>query len=262
MSTAPRKAKLTTSKPILRPATVIAACLVLGAFVVLILLGNWQMRRLAWKQDLIARVAERVRSPALDLTGERLAAIDPAAFLAANEYQPVSVAGHFADSATVHVFTTISDAKGPLQGPGYWIFTPLVADVGRTIFINRGFVPFDRLDEAAPAPEGPVTISGPLRAPETGNFVTPEPDVANRVWHIRNPVAIAPIVGLEGEIMPFFIDADAQFTPPDGLPQAGETRTVFTNTHLQYALTWYGLALALAGVCAVYAIKRQNSAVA
>jgi surfeit locus 1 family protein len=229
---------------------------------VLILLGNWQMRRLAWKQDLIARVAERVRSPALDLTGEKLAAIDPDTFLEANEYQPVTVEGQFANSATVQVFTTISDTKGPLQGPGYWIFTPLVTVSGRAIFINRGFMPFDRLDETPPAPEGMMSVSGPLRAPETGNFATPEPDVAKRVWHIRNPLAIAPLVGLEGEIMPFFIDADARFTPPGGLPQAGETRTVFTNTHLQYALTWYGLALALAGVCTVYVVKRQNSAVA
>ena len=253
---------MTANRPLLRPATLVAALLVIGAFAVLISLGNWQLRRLAWKQDLIARVAERIHAPALDLTGERLAAIDPGPFLAANEYRPVTVDGRYAGDATVQVFTTISDAKGPLQGPGYWIVTPLVTVSGRTVFVNRGFVPFDRLDETPPAPEGPVSVTGPLRAPETGNYMTPEPDLENRVWHVRNPLAIAPTVGLGGDVMPFFIDAGAGFTPPGGLPQAGETRTIFTNTHLQYALTWYGLALALAGVCVVYLFKRQNSAVA
>lgn len=253
---------MTTGKPVVRPASLIAAVILVGAFVVLIMLGNWQMRRLAWKEDLIARVADRIGSPPLDLTDGGLAAIDEAAFLAANEYRPVTLEGRFSDDATVHVFTAVSDARGPLQGPGYWIFTPLVTNSGKSLFVNRGFVPFDRQDETPPPPEGTVRVTGPLRAPETGNFMTPDPDIANRIWHIRDPRRIAPAIGLAGEVLPFFIDADASFTPPGGLPQAGETRTVFTNNHLQYALTWYGLALALAGVCAVYVIKRQNSAVA
>ncbi|HMB47521.1 MAG TPA: SURF1 family protein [Afifellaceae bacterium] len=253
---------MTTDKPVVRPASLIAAVILVGAFIVLIMLGNWQMRRLAWKEDLIARVAERIGSPPLDLTGGGLSAAGNDTFLSDNEYRPVTIEGRFDDSGTVDVFTAISDPRGPLQGPGYWIFTPLIVAPQMSVFVNRGFVPFDRLDETPPPPEGTVRVTGPLRAPETGNFMTPDPDIANRVWHIRIPLRIAPAIGFAGEVLPFFIDADASFTPPGGLPQAGETRTVFTNNHLQYALTWYGLALALAGVCAVYVIKRQNSAVA
>lgn len=196
------------------------------------------------------------------MTGDRLAAVDPGEFAAANEYHPVSVDGEYRDEATVHIFTSLSDTRGPLQGPGYWIFTPLVTTSGRTVFVNRGFVPFDRLSETPPAPAGRLTVSGPLRLPEMGNFVTPDPDVAKRVWHIRDPQAIAAAIGLDGKVVPFFIDADASATPPGGLPQAGETRTRFVNNHLQYAITWYGLAAALAGVVGVYIFKRQKGAVA
>ncbi|HSM42824.1 MAG TPA: SURF1 family protein [Afifellaceae bacterium] len=246
----------------IRPATILAACLVLSAFAVLVSLGNWQVRRLAWKEDLIARVAERIASPPLDMRGPLLAVTDLADFAAANEYRPVTVEGEYRDDATVHVFTSLSDAKGPLQGPGYWIFTPFVTRSGATLFINRGFVPFDRLTDAPPAPAGSTTVSGPLRLPETGNFMTPEPDLAERVWYIRDAQSIAEAIGLDGMVMPFFIDADAASTPPGGLPQAGETRTRFANSHLQYAITWYGLAAALAGVVGVYLFKRQKGPVA
>jgi surfeit locus 1 family protein len=262
MSIAPRKVKLTIGKAPVRPATILAVCLVLAAFAVLISLGNWQVRRLAWKQDLIARVSERIEAPPLDLTAGGLSGIDAGAFLAENEYRPVTLEGEYRDDATVRVFTALSDPKGALQGPGYWIFTPLKTVSGPVIFINRGFVPFDRVDETPTAPGGLVTVTGPLRAAETGNFATPEPDVENRIWHVRNPLAIAPAVGLDGDVVPFFIDAGAAHTPPGGLPQAGETRTVFVNSHLQYAITWYGLALALAAVCVAYLIKRQKSAAA
>ncbi len=253
---------MTRTRSLNSPATIIAVLLVAAAFVTLISLGNWQLRRLAWKEDLIARVAERMQSAPLDLTAGRMADIDGAAFLAANEYRPLKLRGRFVDDATVRVFTALSDPKGQLQGPGYWVFTPLVTETGPAIFVNRGFVPFERLDDVPPAPGGITTLSGVLRAPETGNFVTPEPDLKNRVWHSRNPVAIAAALSLQGDTMPFFIDADASHTPAGGIPQAGETRTMFVNSHLHYAITWYGLALALAGVCAVYVFKRQNGATA
>lgn len=253
---------MTAADARIRPATILAACLVLGALAVLIALGNWQVRRLAWKEDLIARVNERITAEPIDLTGQRMDAVAPGEFLAANEYRPVRVDGTFVDDATVKVFTALSDARGPLQGPGYWIFTPLRTPSGRIVFVNRGFVPFDRVGETPAAPAGTVTVSGPLRSPERGNFMTPDPDVPERIWHIRDPAAIAAAIGLGGEVMPFFIDADAASTPPGGIPQAGETRTRFANSHLQYAITWYGLAAALAGVVAVYVVKRQKGAVA
>ncbi len=36
--------------------------------------------------------------------------------------------------------------------------------------------------------------------------------------------------------------------PPGGLPKPGKIEVKMPNNHLQYALTWFGLALALGGV--------------
>ncbi len=245
-----------------RRKTVIAIIVVAAAFAVLISLGNWQMRRLEWKQALIARVSERMQSEPLFLTGSDIAALDADAFLAANEYRPVTVEGRFLPAQTVRVYTVLSDPNGPLQGPGYWIFTPLKTGAGRIVFINRGFVPFDHDADVEPPPAETVRLSGPLRSPDPGNFMTPDPDGHDRIWYVRDPVGIAAALAIDGDVLPFFIDADATLTPVGGLPQAGETRTIFANTHLQYAITWYGLAAALAGVCAVYVVRRRNGAAA
>ena len=245
-----------------RPHNIIAVIVIVATLAVLISLGNWQMRRLAWKEDLIARVSDRMQSAPLRLAGIDMAGLDAAAYLEANEYRPVTLEGRFLSGATVRVYTVLSDPKGQLQGPGYWVLTPLETEYGQTVFINRGFVPFDDNVEYPRPPGGIVQVSGPLRSPERGNFMTPEPDIQERIWYIRNPAGIAVAMSLDGEVLPFFIDADATLTPEGGLPQAGETRTVFTNSHLQYAITWYGLAAALAGVCAVYILRRQNSTAA
>jgi surfeit locus 1 family protein len=51
------------------------------------------------------------------------------------------------------------------------------------------------------------------------------------------------------------LEADA--TPkPGGWPQGGQTQVTFRNEHMQYALTWFGLAAALIGVYLAYHIQK------
>ena len=60
-------------------------------------------------------------------------------------------------------------------------------------------------------------------------------------------------------LVPFFVDADA--TPnPGGLPVGGVTLIDLPNSHLQYALTWYGLAGTLVVVFGLFAWKRRGGA--
>jgi surfeit locus 1 family protein len=200
-------------------------------------LGIWQVQRLAWKRDLIARVAARINAPpvAAPARGDW-----PALDARDAEYRRVQVRGVFR-----HERETLVDALTS-AGPGAWVLTPLETDDG-TILVNRGFVPPERRDASqrqAGQVQGEVTVTGLLRLPEPGGrLLRPNRPAAER-WFSRDVAAIATARGL-ANVAPFFIDADATSSAPQG-PRGGMTVVQFRNAHLAYAATW----LALAGLCA------------
>ncbi len=234
----------------------------LGAFtlvavVILVSLGNWQMRRLAYKTKLASDVVHRLgEAPSLLPPRDLWPAMDPEVV----DYSRVKLTGHYVFDREFHVFTSLTEPKGREGGFGWWVFTPFIESDGTEVIVNRGFVP-DRFKDPTTRQAGQLTgeleLTGLLRRPEGSNSFTPANDLTRNRWFTRDPVAMAIQLGLPRDrILPFYIDADASMTPPGGLPQAGETIIDFSNNHLGYALTWYGLAIAAAGVYAAYAFKR------
>jgi surfeit locus 1 family protein len=256
MSTAPNRA---ASKPGAerRLGLLLPGLLTLVGLAVLISLGNWQLRRLAWKDDLIARATERPRGEVLALPSPSQW---PALDIAEAEYRPYRLSGRFLHEEEAWVFTSLPDPAGRYGGPGYWIVTPFALDLGGTVLVNRGFAPHGRhaaaeRDEPPPA-DGSVTVTGLLRPSEAPGPFTPENRPAENLFFARDVEAIADAKDLPPPVAPFTIDLVAAETPPGGLPQAGETRFRFSNNHLQYAITWYGLAAALVVVFAAVARAR------
>lgn len=221
-------------------ATALAMALLIG-------LGSWQLARLAWKTDLVARVTERMAASPVDLPPQ---AEWPSLDLDAMGYRRVRATGVFDHAREARVYVNLSEPHGPLKGPGYFLLTPLALKGGGVVIVNRGFAPEGAADRAA-RPEGEVMVSGPLRVPEDRNMFTPADDPAKRLFFARDPQSIAAGLGIAGAA-PFTIDADAARND-GGIPQGGETRVTFPNRHLEYALTWYGLAATLAAVFAAFA---------
>jgi surfeit locus 1 family protein len=197
-------------------------------------LGVWQLFRLEWKLDLIARVDARVHAAAVAAPG-------PAAWgqvtRAADEYRHVSVRGRLENGRETLV-QAVTDA-----GPGFWVMTPLRTDAGFEVLVNRGFVPADRADPATRREgqtEGETAVTGLLRISEPhGGFLRANRPADGR-WYSRDVAAIASARGVP-HAAPYFIDADA--TPnPGGWPRGGLTVVRFRNSHLVYALTWFGMA--------------------
>lgn len=214
----------------------------------LIALGTWQIYRLSWKLDLIARVdarvhAEPVAPPARADWGKVTAAND--------EYRRVTASGTFENDKETLI--TASTALGS----GYWVLTPLRLADGSAISINRGFVPTDRRDPASRTQSqisGPTTVTGLMRISEPKGMLLRSNDPAADRWYSRDVAAIAEKRGLTN-IAPFFIDADA--TPnAGGYPVGGMTVIEFPNNHLVYAITWYVLAAMVAGLL-VYIVKTE-----
>jgi surfeit locus 1 family protein len=215
---------------------------------IFVALGTWQVQRLFWKVDLIARVEERIRREAVaappsseweDIGAEK------------DEYRHVTVRGTFDHAKSVLVQAVTE------RGAGFWVVTPILRDDGSTILINRGFVPSDRRDPASRVDgnvPGQVSVVGLLRISEPGGGFLRNNDPAGGRWYSRDVAAIAAAQGLE-KVAPYFIDADA--TPnPGGLPIGGLTVVNFRNSHLVYALTWFALA-AMSAVGA-YLVHRRR----
>jgi len=197
----------------------------------------------------------------LDLRAQGLSTLgDPGAFLADNEYRPLLLLGEYVPAGEVLAFTSLSDPKGSFSGPGFWVMTPFAAEpAGTIVYVNRGFVPEQKRNDYATPPDGQISIRGPVRAADKGSWLTPAPDVEKRVFYARDPVKFPPVANAEQTVSDFTIDLAASETPPGGLPQAGETRTVFPNNHLQYAITWYGLAAALLAVFGAFVMSRGRA---
>lgn len=202
------------------------------------LLGNWQMRRLTWKTDLIEAVESRAFGDPVDL---------PETFEPdAHSYLRVAVEGRFETDKPVLVKAVTG------LGPGYWLMMPLLAE-GRIIWVNRGFIPTQAQDPAGWAlPVTPVT--GLLRPSEpTGTLLERNDPGAGR-WVSRDVEALSEAVGL-GETALYFIDADHN-ADQSSWPRGGLTQLSFRNTHLSYALTWYAMAVLLFGAVAYLVIGR------
>jgi len=208
-----------------------------AGIVVLIGLGVWQVQRLAWKRDLIERVEQRVHAPPVAAPGREQW---PNVNRANSEYLRVALQGHYQNDKETRVQAVTE------RGGGFWVLTPLVTDAGYTVLINRGFVPLYR-DPATGSQgriEGETTVTGLLRLSEPGGGYLRANEPANDRWFSRDVAAIAAARGL-GEVAPYFIDAEAREPEVAGAPIGGLTVIAFSNNHLQYALTWFVLALML-----------------
>jgi surfeit locus 1 family protein len=197
-----------------------------------IALGVWQLQRMAWKHDLIARVDARIHAAAIPAPSP---AQWPAITEATDSYRRVSISGRFVPDSD-----TRTQAVTELGG-GYWVLQPLQTDEGDYVLVNRGFVPIG--GATTPAPADPVVVEGLLRISEPeGGFLRHNVPDQDR-WYSRDVAAIARKHDLPAErVAPFFIDADRDQVPQDW-PRGGMTVVKFRDSHLSYALTWFGMAL-------------------
>ncbi|PWW01877.1 surfeit locus 1 family protein [Hoeflea marina] len=237
-----------------RPGPV-AVIVVLALFGVLVTLGTWQVQRLAWKEGLLATIAERMAAGPVPLD-DVIAIREEGGDI---EYRPTRVKGRFLHEREQFFFATLDGATG------YHVYTPLERADGSVIFVNRGFVGVDSKDPASRQDgemEGEVTVTGLARNRLDGrpSMMVPDNDPAKNIFFWKDLDAMAKNAGIDrsdGKLIDFFVDADA--TPnPGGLPVGGVTIINMPNSHLQYAVTWYGLALALLAVSAVVLFRKPG----
>jgi surfeit locus 1 family protein len=191
---------------------------------ILLSLGQWQLRRLAWKEALLADIEARITAAPVDLPPAT--ALDPER----DRYLPVKVAGR----TTTDEIRVLSGKKD--VGGGYEIVTAFETEDGRRILLDRGFVPEPGRDAARP----PVALNGTgnLQWPVEADSYTPAPDPANRLWFARDVESMSENLKTEPVLVVLrTAEGDAQSIVPVPVDTSG-----IPNDHLNYAITWFSLA--------------------
>lgn len=225
------------------------------ALAVLVGLGTWQLQRKAWKEGLIALLTARLDAPPIALPA-------PATWPgldSAGEYRRVTFRATFDNADEALVYAAAAGFRPDVHGPGYWVFTPARLADGSRLIVNRGFVPEGRQDpKTRPQGEvsGPIDIVGTMRWPDPRHWFTPKDNPAQNLWFSRDPVAIAAAKGL-ASVAPFYVEQESP-VPPGGLPQPGRLVVQLPNNHLQYAVTWFGLAGVLVVVFVSWAFTSRT----
>lgn len=232
----------------------------LPVFTFLLSLGNWQMERLTWKKSLIEVIEARLAAPLQNIpeSGEwkNLSSDDYV-------YQPVFLKGVFDHQA--EQFWFVHHEK---FGPGYQVITPFVIGGERIVMVNRGYIP---ASQQAPVTRqdgqisGEVHLEGLMVWPGERNIFEPPNEPDNNLWFVKDINAMAKNAGYEDNswlIAPFFVDSleTPENVYPVQAPIGGQTRVNLPNRHLEYVVTWYGLALALVIVYVQWLIKQTNRA--
>jgi surfeit locus 1 family protein len=212
-------------------------------------LGTWQVERLHWKEALIAARQVQLAAAA--------AALPASADWRSWDFRPVVVEGAFRHDLEQLFGVAAIDGQ-----VGHHLLTPLLRQDGTAVLVDRGWVPADRAHPAARREgqlAGAVRVTGiaRYRGGDRQGWFTPDNQPSERLWYWYDLRALEGALGLE--LLPLVVEADA--TPnPGGLPIGGQARTELPNNHLQYALTWYGLAAALLFIWISFGLARGRQA--
>jgi surfeit locus 1 family protein len=222
----------------------------------LMALGVWQLQRLAWKQDLLARIAALQSAPAKPI-------------------DTVLVAGAKVDFARVTAtcpglatapFVTLYSLVDGKAGVRIISTCPLTSGPYGSVLVDRGFIADPEGDNATGATtqvlRPPVAktvqtapVTGVLRQPDKATFVTPAPQ--GGLWYSRDVPAMAKALGAVNPA-PVMLFAETATNPQFAALQPLAVPAEITNRHMEYALTWFGLAAALFGVYVAVIVRGRR----
>jgi cytochrome oxidase assembly protein ShyY1 len=241
-----------------RPRGIIGLGIITALMLALLLgLGFWQLQRRAEKHALIAALTERLAAPPGALPSiAQWRALTPAD----DEFRRVRFPATFGPGPDAMVYSSGSAVRSDVSGPGTWAFLPARLANGGIVIVNTGFVQNTMQDRAqqdravARLLTGtPVTLTGYLRFPESAGSLTPPENPDKRLWFTRDTSAMTQKLGWDkaGQVAPFYVDLESP-APESGIPKPGPLEVHLKDDHLQYAITWFGLAGAVVIAFAVW----------
>ncbi len=202
---------------------------------ILLTLGAWQFQRMNWKKGVLEQI-------------DRVILADPVALpeninKAQHQFLPVKLSGTITEDEI--------DVLGSVKkiGPGYRIISAFVTDDGRRIMLDRGYV-VTRAKEAL-RPAHRATIIGNLHWPDEKGSSIPDPDIEKNIWFARDIPAMAAVLNTEPVLVVQRQSSEENLVTT---PFPVDSSTI-PNRHLEYVVTWWGLALAWLGMSAYLIVR-------
>jgi len=194
------------------------------------MLGYWQLQRLQWKNDLISSIELNYNSKTIDF---------PILNDADNkyEYMQTHIEGKFMVKQSMFFFR--SNLKGE---SGYEIVVPFKTTLSKDVYVIIGWIPFDKKDEIDLKfiDDSALTkIEGSLIYSKKRKPLIPDNDISSNVWYLMNSEEMDIVNNLNSSNYLLKITDKNYF--PQILIEFEPTN--ITNNHLQYAGTWFLLAL-------------------
>jgi cytochrome oxidase assembly protein ShyY1 len=210
-------------------------------------LGVWQLQRRAAKHELIAALTERLAAAPVALPQPaQWSSLNPAN----DEFRRVSFTATYAPLPDAMVYSSGSAVRTDAATPGTWAFLPARLPSGEMVVIDAGFVENTMQDRTVEdravkklVTGQEIALTGYLRFPEAAGWLTPAESRDKRLWFVRDHLAIAGSLGW-GTVAPFYIDLERP-VPENGIPRPGPLDVRLKDDHLQYAITWFALAIAV-----------------
>ena len=206
---------------------------------ILVSLGNWQMRRLAEKEAFLSAIDARI--------GDAPAPIPASPDPTADKFLAVAATGTLLDEE-LHFLVSVKQV-----GAGYRIVSAFETDDGRRIMVDRGFV--STPDKNAPRYSGAVTVTGNLHWPDERDSFTPENDLAGNTWFARDVPLMAEALQTE----PILLIAREMSVNDTGVSPLPLDSSGIPNDHLEYVVTWYGLAIVWATMTLYYLRRTRKT---
>jgi cytochrome oxidase assembly protein ShyY1 len=216
-------------------------------------LGVWQLQRRVEKHALIAALTERLAAaPSALPPASQWSTLTPAE----DEFRRFRFTVVYPALPDAMVYSSGSAVREDVSGPGTWAFLPARLPTGETVAINAGFVQNTMQDRSQQdravtrlVTGDPVTLTGYLRFPEKAGLLTPSENMTKRLWFTRDHLAMARALGWgqgggSQQVAPFYIDLETP-VPSSGIPKPGPLEVHLKDDHMQYAITWFGLAGAM-----------------
>lgn len=208
-------------------------------------LGVWQLERLQWKNDLVARIEQAQRQPVLG----GLPQLDTPVAADALAYRKVALTGRFLYGKTLHM---AGRPKGLGSLQGFYMVTPFqLEDDGRIVMVNRGFSPVNK----DARPEGAQTVTGVIRPPRGKRYFSPDNHPEKNVWFYEDITAMGDTTNLA--LIPLVVEAIGERKA--GIwPMPHDGQISLRNDHLYYAITWFSIAIIGIIMFIVYTRKPQS----
>ena len=200
------------------------------AIIILLSLGTWQLERLRWKSDLLESMKENISLPPVVVNSSIISNIKN------YNYRRFKLDGYFLYDKNITIYSKVVGGK-----VGRHLITPFKTKFGY-ILINRGFVPENYKIEASEIKQDKNTsINGIVKFQQKINYFTPSNSIIKNQSYYINIEEISTYLKLD--LNNFYIIEENN--PNERYPLGSQYNINIPNDHLQYAITWFSLALAL-----------------